>query len=94
MKVAILLAHEVDFARSAALPPVGRRSQIHNFVILSGTLTRLGNTLEIGLDSRGFRRSELWQFDCLDLFGETEHFERPYSIPIHINFVPLQAVTR
>jgi PD-(D/E)XK nuclease superfamily len=36
----------------------------------------------------------LWQLDGFDLLGEAEHFESPDSVPVHVDFVPLQAVTR
>jgi|SRR6185437_10010942 hypothetical protein len=42
---------------------------------------------------RSFFPHYIWQLDGFDLLREAEHFESPDSIPVHVDFVPLQAVT-
>ena len=46
------------------------------------------------LSQKGTCRTQLWQLCRLDFLCEAEHFENPDAVPVHVNFVPLQAVTR
>ena len=92
-EVVLLGSRDLHPRRFNAAPSA--KSVVRTFLTSTGTnsVSRRCHIEEDDRLRRSFFPHYLWQLDGFDLLREAEHFESPDSIPVHVDFVPLQAVT-